>query len=43
MDLIGPYFDNITDSLGCPTLNAINKDQFDAYPGYTDLQTDGEY
>lgn len=38
-DLLGSALNNATDSLGCPTLNNIDKDQFSAYPGYTDLDT----
>lgn len=43
LDKIGPYFTNFTNALGCPTLNNINKDQFNAYPGYTELKPDGTY
>lgn len=35
-DQIGTEFNNITDSLGCPTLNNVDKDQFGQFPGYTD-------
>jgi len=43
MDKLGPVITNVTDALGCPTLNNINKEQFAKYPGYTDLKTDGTY
>lgn len=43
MDLIGPYFTAATNSLGCPKLNYINKQQFAKYPGYTKLKNDGTY
>lgn len=38
-DLLGSALNNATNGLGCPTLNNIDKDQFSAYPGYTDLDT----
>lgn len=34
-DLLGSALNNLTDSLGCPNLNNIDKAQFDKYPGYT--------
>ncbi|KAL9082865.1 MAG: hypothetical protein Q9165_008750 [Trypethelium subeluteriae] len=34
-DQIGSALNNATDSLGCPQLNSINKDQFSQFPGYT--------
>lgn len=34
-DQIGAAFNNATNSLGCPTLNNIDKDQFGQFPGYT--------
>lgn len=34
-DLLGSALNNATNGLGCPTLNNINMDQFNAYPGYT--------
>lgn len=37
MDLLGSALNNATDSLGCPQLNEINMEQFNAYPGYTKL------
>lgn len=37
MDKLGSALNNATNSLGCPTLNAIDKNQFNAYPGYTKL------
>lgn len=43
MDKVGPVFNNATNSLGCPKLNNIDKDQFNAYPGYTKLNADGAY
>jgi len=43
MDLIGPYFTSATNSLGCPKLNYINKEQFNKYPGYSNLKTNGAY
>ena len=43
MDKLGPLLTNATDALGCPKLNNINKEQFDKYPGYTELKADGTY
>lgn len=43
MDVVGTALNNATDSLGCPTLNTIDKDQFNQFPGYTDLNADGTY
>ena len=43
IDMIGSAFNNATNALGCPTLNAINKGQFSQFPGYTDLKSDGTY
>ncbi|GAB7349625.1 hypothetical protein MBLNU459_g0307t1 [Dothideomycetes sp. NU459] len=37
MDLLGSALNNATDSLGCPKLNNIDKNQFNKYPGYTKL------
>jgi hypothetical protein len=34
-DKVGTEINSITNSLGCPKLNNINKDQFNKYPGYT--------
>ncbi|KAF2228837.1 Cloroperoxidase [Viridothelium virens] len=34
-DQIGSALNNATNSLGCPQLNSINKDQFSQFPGYT--------
>ena len=46
-DALGTAIDKATNGLGCPTLNAVGKDQFkDAfapYPGYTQLKSDGTY
>jgi len=33
-DALGTELNKLTNSLGCPTLNRINKGQFDKYPGY---------
>ncbi len=47
VDALGTAVDTATDALGCPTLNAINKDQFTSdfapYPGYTKLSVAGTY
>jgi hypothetical protein len=32
-----------TNGLGCPKLAQISKDQFSKYPGYTDLNSNGQY
>ncbi|KAL6718421.1 hypothetical protein ACLMJK_004510 [Lecanora helva] len=42
-DALGTAINKATDGLGCPTLNEINKEQFGAYPGYTQLKADGTY
>ena len=34
-DEIGSVLNNATESLGCPKLNNIDKDQFQQFPGYT--------
>lgn len=36
-------FGNATEKLGCPELTKINMDQFNKYPGYTKLNSDGTY
>jgi hypothetical protein len=33
-DLLGTELNSLTNSLGCPKLNNIDKGQFDKYPGY---------
>ena len=43
MDALGTAVDAATGALGCPQLNAINKGQFNQFPGYTDLSTSGTY
>ena len=43
MDKLGAAVSKATDGLGCPVLNEINKGQFEEYPGYTQLKTDGTY
>lgn len=35
MSKIGPVLNNLTDSLGCPSLNNVDKGQFEQFPGYT--------
>lgn len=35
VDKLGSALNAATNSLGCPTLNNIDKDQFNQYPGYT--------
>lgn len=35
VDQIGAAFNNATDSLGCPKLNNVDKNQFSQFPGYT--------
>lgn len=42
-DVLGPVINAVTDTLGCPTLNEINKGQFAQFPGYTNLGSDGQY
>jgi len=34
-DKLGSELNSLTNSLGCPKLNNIDKDQFNKYPGYT--------
>ena len=36
-------FSTATTALGCPKLNAINKGQFNQFPGYTALKSNGAY
>ena len=43
MDALGTAVNKATDGLGCEKLNAISKDQFAAYPGYTELNSKGQY
>lgn len=43
VDKLGTAVNDATDGLGCPQLNAINKGQFDQYPGYSKLKIDGSY
>jgi hypothetical protein len=43
MDKLGSAVNAATGGLGCPKLNAINKGQFDKYPGYTKLKSNGQY
>ena len=43
VDALGTEINKVTDSLGCPKLNSINKGQFDQYPGYSKLNSDGTY
>ncbi|TIA01377.1 Cloroperoxidase [Aureobasidium pullulans] len=40
---VSSAFGNATQKLGCPELTKINKDQFNQYPGYTKLKSDGSY
>lgn len=42
-DAIGAAVNQATDSLGCPQLNTVVKGQFDQYPGYAKLKSDGTY
>jgi len=35
VDKLGSALNSATNSLGCPKLNNIDKDQFKQYPGYT--------
>jgi hypothetical protein len=34
-DALGTAINSATNSLGCPKLNNIDKNQFNKYPGYT--------
>jgi hypothetical protein len=34
-DALGTELNKLTNSLGCPKLNNIDKNQFNKYPGYT--------
>ncbi|GAB7346936.1 hypothetical protein MBLNU459_g2000t1 [Dothideomycetes sp. NU459] len=43
MDVVGTALNSATNSLGCPTLNNIDKGQFSKFPGYTNLKADGTY
>lgn len=43
VDALGTAVNGLLDSLGCPKLNNIDKDQFNIYPGYTKLSTQGTY
>jgi len=43
VDKLGSAINSATDSLGCPTLNNVNMDQFSKYPGYANLKSDGTY
>jgi len=43
MDLLGSAIANVTNVLGCPALNYINKNQFEMFPGWTRLGSDGIY
>lgn len=43
MDAVGTAINNATNTLGCPKLNNVDKDQFSKYPGYTKLKADGTY
>ncbi|KAH0340818.1 Cloroperoxidase, partial [Aureobasidium melanogenum] len=40
---VSSAFGNATEKLGCPKLTQINQDQFNKYPGYTKLKSDGTY
>lgn len=42
-DLLGTVINTATDTLGCPVLNEIDKGQFNQFPGYTQLATNGTY
>jgi hypothetical protein len=42
-DAFGTAINKVTGALGCPGLNAINKGQFEKYPGYTKIKNDGTY
>lgn len=43
LDFLGSTIDNVTDGLGCPVLNYVDKDQFGMFPGYTELSGGGSY
>ena len=43
LDALGTAIDQATNGLGCPQLNEIDKSQFDQYPGYTKLSSQGTY
>ena len=36
-------FSTVFTELGCPQLQSIDESQFSQYPGYTQLQSDGQY
>jgi len=42
-DALGTAINKATSALGCPTLNAIDKGQFNKYPGYTKIKSIGYY
>lgn len=43
LDALGTAIDQATNGLGCPQLNEIDKSQFNQYPGYTKLSSQGTY
>lgn len=43
LDVLGSAVSDATDGLGCPELGEINREQFEQYPGYAELDADGEY
>ena len=43
LDLLGSAVSKATNGLGCPELTKINREQFDRFPGYTELDDDGKY
>ena len=43
MDKLGSAVSAATGALGCPELNSIDKEQFQRFPGYTMLRSDGTY
>ncbi|KAL9101911.1 MAG: hypothetical protein Q9163_002877 [Psora crenata] len=43
LDKLGSAVGQATDGLGCPVLSEINSSQFDMYPGYTKLKSNGQY
>lgn len=43
MDMLGAAINNVTDGLGCERLNGIDKGQFEQFPGWTKMGSDGKY